>query len=69
MHTKTLNYANLADIEQGENKTPHKFLDRLWEQRRQWHPTPVLLPGRCSGITQRGLLDVDRGRESVAAIG
>ena len=30
-HTKTLNYAKLADIEQGEKETPGKFLDRLWE--------------------------------------
>ena len=30
MHTKTLNYAKLADIEQGEKKTD-KFLDRLQE--------------------------------------
>ena len=28
-HTKTLNYAKLADIEQGEKETPGKFLDRL----------------------------------------
>ena len=28
-HTKTSNYAKLADIEQGEKKTPDKFLDRL----------------------------------------
>ena len=28
-HTKTLNYAKLADIEQGEKETPDKFLDRL----------------------------------------
>ena len=27
--TKTSNYAKLADIEQGEKKTPDKFLDRL----------------------------------------
>ena len=31
MHTKTLNYAKLADIKQGEKKTPDKFLDRLQE--------------------------------------
>ena len=30
-HTLTLNYAKLADIEQGEKETPGKFLDRLWE--------------------------------------
>ena len=29
VHTKTLNYAKLADIGQGEKKTPDKFLDRL----------------------------------------
>ena len=29
--TKTLNYAKLADIEQGEKESPDKFLDRLWE--------------------------------------
>ena len=29
MHTKTLNYDKLANIEQGEKKTPDKFLDRL----------------------------------------
>ena len=28
-HTKTLNYAKLTDIEQGEKETPGKFLDRL----------------------------------------
>ena len=28
-HTKTLNYAKLADIEQGEKETPDKVLDRL----------------------------------------
>ena len=27
----TLNYAKLADIEQGEKETPGKFLDRLQE--------------------------------------
>ena len=27
----TLNYAKLADIEQGEKETPSKFLDRLQE--------------------------------------
>ena len=31
MHAKTLNYAKLADKEQGEKETPGKFLDRLWE--------------------------------------
>ena len=31
MHTKTLNYAQLADTEQGEKKAPDKFLDRLQE--------------------------------------
>ena len=30
-HAKTLNYAKLADIEQGEKETPGKFLYRLWE--------------------------------------
>ena len=30
-HAETLNYAKLADIEQGEKETPGKFLDRLWE--------------------------------------
>ena len=30
-HTKTLNYAKLADIEQGEKETPGKFLDRPQE--------------------------------------
>ena len=30
-HTKSLNYAMLADIEQGEKKTPDKFLERLQE--------------------------------------
>ena len=30
-HTKTLNYAKLNDIEQGEKETPGKFLDRLQE--------------------------------------
>ena len=30
-HTKTLNYAKLTDIEQGEKETPGKFLDRLQE--------------------------------------
>ena len=30
-HTLTLNYAKLADIEQGEKETPGKFLDRLQE--------------------------------------
>ena len=30
-HTKTLNYAKLNDIEQGEKETPGKFLYRLWE--------------------------------------
>ena len=29
--TKTLNYAQQADIEQGEKETPGKFLDRLQE--------------------------------------
>ena len=29
--TKPLNYAKLADIEQGEKETPGKFLDRLRE--------------------------------------
>ena len=28
-HTKTLNYAKLADIEQRAKETPGKFLDRL----------------------------------------
>ena len=28
-HTETLNYAKLADIEQGEKETPRKFLDRV----------------------------------------
>ena len=28
---KTLKYAQLADMEQGEKETPGKFLDRLWE--------------------------------------
>ena len=31
MHTKTLDYAKLADTEQGEKKSPEKFLDRLQE--------------------------------------
>ena len=31
VHTKTLNYAQLADTEQGEKKAPDKFLDRLQE--------------------------------------
>ena len=39
MHTKTLNYAKLADIEQGEKKTPDKFLDRL--QEALWKFTDV----------------------------
>ena len=30
-HAETLNYAKLADIEQGEKETPSKSLDRLWE--------------------------------------
>ena len=30
-HAETLNYAKLADIEQGEKETPGKFLDRLRE--------------------------------------
>ena len=30
-HTKTLNYAKLVDIEQGEKETPGKFLNRLRE--------------------------------------
>ena len=30
-HTKTLNYAKLADIEQRAKETPGKFLDRLQE--------------------------------------
>ena len=29
MHAKTLNYAKLADKEQGEKDTPGKFLGRL----------------------------------------
>ena len=29
MHAKTLNYAMLADIEQGEKEVPGKFLDGL----------------------------------------
>ena len=31
MHAKTLNYAKLADIQQGKKEIPGKFLDRLWE--------------------------------------
>ena len=31
VHTKTLHYAKLADTEQGEKKSPEKFLDRLQE--------------------------------------
>ena len=31
VHTKTLNYAKLADTEQGEKKAPDKSLDRLQE--------------------------------------
>ena len=31
MCTKTLDYAKLADTEQGEKKSPEKFLDRLQE--------------------------------------
>ena len=31
MHTKTLDFAKLADMDQGETETPGKFLNRLWE--------------------------------------
>ena len=31
MHAKTLDYAKLADTEQGQKETPGKFLDRPWE--------------------------------------
>ena len=31
MHAKTLDYAKLADTEQGQKETPGKFLDRLQE--------------------------------------
>ena len=31
VRTKTLHYAKLADTEQGEKKSPEKFLDRLQE--------------------------------------
>ena len=31
MHAKTLKYAKLAGIKQGEKETPSKFLDRLRE--------------------------------------
>ena len=31
MHAKTLNYAMLADVEQGEKEVPGKFLDGLQE--------------------------------------
>ena len=31
MRAETLDYTKLADIEQGEKKTPDKFLDRLQE--------------------------------------
>ena len=31
MHTKTLDFAKLADMDQGEMETPGKFLNRLWE--------------------------------------
>ena len=26
-----------------------KHLPTMWEQRRRWHPTPVLLPGKSHG--------------------
>ena len=31
-----------------------KHLPTMWEQRRQWQPTPVLLPGKSHG--QRSLV-------------
>ena len=36
MHTKTLNYAKLANIEQEEKEAPGKFLDRLREALRRF---------------------------------
>ena len=34
--TKPLNYAKLADIEQGEREAPGRFLERLWEDLRKF---------------------------------
>ena len=39
-----------------ENKKSHQLI-LIW--RRQWHPTPVLLPGRSHG--QRSLVDYSPG--------
>ena len=34
--TKPLNYAKLADIEQGEKEAPSRFLERLWADLRKF---------------------------------
>ena len=44
VHTKTLNYAKLADIGQGEKKTHDKFLDRL---QKALHKFTDNDPKRC----------------------
>ena len=36
VHAETLNYAKLADIEQGEKEMPDKFIDRLQEALRKF---------------------------------
>ena len=36
MHAEILNYAKLANIEQGEKEMPDKFIDRLQEALRKF---------------------------------
>ena len=38
----------LLDLVRGHDELRFE-LCKLWIQRRQWHPTPVLLPGKSRG--------------------
>ena len=46
--TKPLNYAKLADIEQGEKEAPGRFLERLWEGLRRF---TNIFPEKAEGET------------------
>ena len=61
VHAKTLNYDKLADIQQGENEIPGKFLDRLWEAFHKFTNDPenaggMILKDRFITLSFRYLL-------------
>ena len=39
----------LMPVSIGSHSERHYLVDKVWGWRRQWHPTPVLLPGKSHG--------------------